>query len=97
MNQIAQFTFEELSKVIPSFIRRADAEHRSFQDYRNFNLAQQQLVRNFASAHLGELTAELAESVCLVDYDHGILPFPNLRLISSSFISKIFLEDNTEL
>ena len=69
LNQIAQFTFEELSKVIPSFIRRADAEHRSFQDYRNFNLAQQQLVRNFASAHLGELTAELAESVCLVDYD----------------------------
>ena len=69
LNQIAQFTFEELSKVIPSFIRRADAEHRSFQDYRNFNLAQQQLVRNFASAHLGDLTAELAESVCLVDYD----------------------------
>ena len=69
LNQIAQFTFEELSKVIPSFIRRADAEHRSFQDYRNFNMAEQQLVRNFASAHLGDLTAELAESVCLVDYD----------------------------
>ena len=69
LNQIAQFTFEELSKVIPSFIRRADEEHRSFQDYRNFNMSQQQLVRNFASAHLGDLTAELAESVCLVDYD----------------------------
>jgi len=46
LNQIAQFTYEELSKVIPSFVRRADAEHRYFQDYQNFAKAQQELVQN---------------------------------------------------
>ena len=69
LNQIAQFTYEELSKVIPSFVRRADAEHRYFQDYQNFAKAQQELVRNFATAHLGGMTAESAESVRLIDYD----------------------------
>ncbi|MDE0792126.1 MAG: FAD-dependent thymidylate synthase [SAR324 cluster bacterium] len=69
LNQIAQFSYEELSKVIPSFVRRAGEEHRYFQDYRNFAKAQQELLRNFASTHLGELTAESAESVRLIDYD----------------------------
>ena len=69
LNQIAKFTYEELSKVIPSFVRRADAGHRYFQDYRDFAKAQQELIRNFASTHLGELTAESAESVRLIDYD----------------------------
>jgi len=69
LNQIAQFSYEELSKVIPSFVRRAGEEHRYFQDYRNFAKAQQELLRNFASTHLGELTAESSESVRLIDYD----------------------------
>ncbi|MDP6295172.1 MAG: FAD-dependent thymidylate synthase, partial [SAR324 cluster bacterium] len=69
LNQIAQFTYEELSKVIPSFVRRADEEHRYFQDYQNFAKAQQELVRNFATTHLGGMPAESAESVRLVDYD----------------------------
>jgi thymidylate synthase ThyX len=69
LNQIAQFSYEELSKVIPSFVRRAGEEHRYFQDYRNFAMAQQELLRNFASTHLGELTAESSESVRLIDYD----------------------------
>ena len=69
LHQIAQFSYEELSKVIPSFVRRAGEEHQYFQDYRNFSKAQQELLRNFASTHLGELTAESAESVRLIDYD----------------------------
>jgi len=69
LNQIAQFSYEELSKVIPSFVRRAGEEHRYFQDYRNLAKAQQELLRNFASTHLGELTAESSESVRLIDYD----------------------------
>ena len=69
LNKIAQYSYEELSKVIPSFVRRAGEEHRYFQDYRNFAKVQQELLRNFASTHLGELTAESAESVCLIDYD----------------------------
>jgi hypothetical protein len=50
-------------------VRRADEEHRYFQDYQNFAEAQQELVRNFATTHLGGIPAESAESVRLIDYD----------------------------
>ncbi len=69
LNEIGQFSYEELTKVIPSFVRRADAEHRYFQDFRNFGQAQQELVRNFAETHLGQLKADTTVSVCLIDYD----------------------------
>ena len=69
LNEIGQLSYEELTKVIPSFVRRADAEHRYFQDFRNFGQAQQKLIRNFAETHLGQLKADTTESVCLIDYD----------------------------
>ncbi len=69
LNEIGQFSYEELTKVIPSFVRRADAEHRYFQDFRNFGQAQQELVRNFAETHLGRLKAYTTESVRLIDFD----------------------------
>ena len=69
LNEIGQFSYEELAKVIPSFVRRADAEHRYFQDFRNFGQAQQELVRNFAETHLGQLKANTTESVRLIDFD----------------------------
>lgn len=69
LNEIGQFSYEELTKVIPSFVRRADAEHRYFQDFRNFGQAQQELVRNFAETHLGQLKANTTESVRLIDFD----------------------------
>ena len=69
LNEIGQLSYEELTKVIPSFVRRADAEHRYFQDFRNFGQAQQKLIRNFAETHLRQLKADTTESVCLIDYD----------------------------
>ena len=69
LNEIGQFSYEELTKVIPSFVRRAHAEHRYFQDFRNFGQAQQELVRNFAETHLGQLKANTTESVRLIDFD----------------------------
>ena len=69
LNEIGQFAFEELAKVIPSFVRRAEAGHRHFQDFRKFGLAQQKLIRNFATKHLGQLKADSMEAVRLVDFD----------------------------
>ncbi|MBC8258322.1 MAG: FAD-dependent thymidylate synthase [SAR324 cluster bacterium] len=69
LNEIAQSAFEELTKVIPSFVRRAEAEHRHFQDFQNYNKQQQQLVRKFTEKHLGQLPADNAEAVRLIDFD----------------------------
>ena len=69
LNEIGRVAYEELAKVIPSFVRRAEAEHKHFQDFRNFSLVQQKLVRNFAAKHLGQLKAETTETVRLIDFD----------------------------
>ena len=69
LNEIGRVAYEELAKVIPSFVRRAEAEHKHFQDFRNFSLVQQELVRNFAAKHLGQLKAETTETVRLIDFD----------------------------
>jgi len=69
LNEIGQFAFEELAKVIPSFVRRAEVGHRHFQDFRNYGLAQQKLISKFAAKHLGQLKADTKESVRLVDFD----------------------------
>ena len=69
LNEIGRVAYEELAKVIPSFVRRAEAEHKHFQDFRNFSLAQQKLVGNFAAKHLGQLKAETTETVRLIDFD----------------------------
>ena len=69
LNEIGQFAFEELAKVIPSFVRRAEVGHRHFQDFRNFGLAQQKIIGKFAAKHLGQLKAAAEESVRLIDFD----------------------------
>ena len=69
LNEIGRVAYEELAKVIPSFVRRAEAEHKHFQDFMNFGLAQKELVRNFAAKHLGQLKAETTETVRLIDFD----------------------------
>ncbi len=69
LNEIGRVAYEELAKVIPSFVRRAEAEHKHFQDFRNFSLVQQKLVRNFTAKHLGQLKAETTETVRLIDFD----------------------------
>ncbi len=52
LKDLGQTSFEELSKVIPSFIRRADPEHQHFQDYQDYTLAQRELARDFAESNL---------------------------------------------
>ena len=69
LNEIGRVAYEELAKVIPSFVRRAEAEHKHFQDFSNFSQVQQKLVRNFAAKHLGQLKAETTETVRLIDFD----------------------------
>ena len=69
LNEIGQLSFEELNKVIPSFVRRADTNHRHFQDFRGFDFSQKEFVSNIADSQLGKLKPDKSELVNLIDYD----------------------------
>ena len=69
LNEIGQLSFEELNKVIPSFVRRADTNHRHFQDFRGFDFSQKEFVRKIADTQLGKLKPNKSELVNLIDYD----------------------------
>ena len=69
LNVIGQLSFEELNKVIPSFVRRADTNHRHFQDFRDFDFSQKEFVSKIADSQLGKLKPDKSELVNLIDYD----------------------------
>ena len=69
LREIGQLSFEELNKVIPSFLRRADTKHRHYQDFKSFNFSQKEFVSHIAFSQLGKLKPEQSDLVNLVDYD----------------------------
>jgi len=72
---IAQTAWEELAKVVPSFIRRAHPDHRHFQGYAEFTEAQREQTQSVA-ALLGQgnaaplsIPAGTSGEVRLVEWD----------------------------
>src|SRR5579872_5633502 len=55
MQEIGKKSHQELSKVIPSFIRRADPSHRHQQAFAQFVETMQNDIRQFASHHTREI------------------------------------------
>ncbi len=49
MQALAEVSYEELAKVIPSFVRRAESSHRHFQSQEQFHTKQQQRLQHWAS------------------------------------------------
>ena len=68
LQDVAQTTYDELSKVIPSFVRRAEGDHRHFESYKKFMESGRSTATNFAKSHLASVTAADAQPVQLVDY-----------------------------
>jgi len=67
LNEIGRSAYEELSKVIPSFVRRAEPNHRTHCSYAEFQEAMQEEIE------------EVSNHVCLEDREeHG----PYVRLVS---------------
>ena len=52
LQEIGKRSQEELAKVIPSFVRRADLSHRSHQSYAQFNEAMQSELKLISEQHL---------------------------------------------
>ena len=67
--EISRRSHQELSKIIPSFVRRADTSHRHFlahQEYRDSLMAE---TKRVSDEHLGEYQPRNGMSVKLVDFD----------------------------
>jgi thymidylate synthase ThyX len=69
MQDIGKRSYEELSKVIPSFIRRAEPTHRHFQAYSQFIETMNRGISHFAEKHTADTPPMSSAGVRLVDYD----------------------------
>ena len=71
MQEIGKRSFEELSKVVPSFIRRASANHHTHQSYAAFTEAMQQEIDHVVTPHLKNCVPTLESGVRLVSFDEN--------------------------
>lgn len=67
--EISKRAYNELSKIIPSFVRRAEPSHRHFQAFQEFRDAMDSDTREVSKQHLGEYGPSEGVSIKLVDYD----------------------------
>jgi thymidylate synthase ThyX len=69
LQDIGKRTYEELEKVIPSFIRRANPTHRTHQDYSQYQDNIQSELKLIGEQHLPQCEKSLQSGVRLVSYD----------------------------
>lgn len=69
MQEIGKNAFAELSKVIPSFIRRSEISHRHYQAFAQFTETMQNEIREFARRHAAQLEPMTKPGVRLIHYD----------------------------
>ncbi|MGB7978748.1 MAG: FAD-dependent thymidylate synthase [Chlamydiales bacterium] len=69
MQEIGKKSSQELAKVIPSFIRRADPAHRHYQSYAQFSESVQSDLRQFAASHAQHIAPMEKPGVRLIHYD----------------------------
>ena len=69
LQEIGKQSYEELSKVIPSFIKRADPGHRTHQGYAQFYETMQSELKLIAQQHLPRCERSLENGVRLCTYD----------------------------
>lgn len=69
LQDIGKRSAEELSKVIPSFIRRADPSHRTHQSYSQFFESMQTEIKLITKQHNSNCKRSFDTGVRLVSYD----------------------------
>jgi thymidylate synthase ThyX len=69
LQEIGKRSYEELAKVIPSFIRRSNPAHRSHQSFAQFYETMQSEIKLIAEQHLPHCERSLQSGVRLVSYD----------------------------
>jgi thymidylate synthase ThyX len=69
LQDIGKRSYEELAKVIPSFIRRANPSHRTHQSYAQFQETMQSELKLITEQHTPNCDRSLNSGVRLVSYD----------------------------
>ena len=69
IQEVGKKAYQELAKVIPSFIRRADPSHKHYQNYSGFTEATQGEFRQFAELHLPRVAQMTQPGVRLIHCD----------------------------
>lgn len=70
IQDIGKKSFNELSKVVPSFIRRSENTHRHFKAFQSFKEEMEREIKGLASSYTKtSLTPRSSPSVQLVEYD----------------------------
>jgi thymidylate synthase ThyX len=69
MQEIGKKAHHELSKVIPSFIRRSDPSHKHYQSFSQFLETMRTEIGRFADKHAHQMTQMFQPGVRLIDYD----------------------------
>lgn len=70
MQEIGKRTFDELTKMLPSFVRRASPCHRTHQSWSDFNEGLQTEIRMIASQYAGSPSSPMPKAGAkLIDWD----------------------------
>lgn len=69
MQEIGKKAYQELAKVIPSFIRRSEPSHRHYQGYTQFMESVQNDLRQFIDKHAKEIKPLSTPGVRLIYFD----------------------------
>jgi len=69
LQEMGKKSFEELSKVIPSFIRRGDPNHKHFQSFAQFHESMANELRLISSHHTAKVESYKEPGVRLVSSD----------------------------
>lgn len=74
LQEIGKKSHEELSKVLPSFIRRSELTHRTHQHYAEFFEAMQTEVKAVVSENIDNIPQSVEAGVRLIAYDLDAVP-----------------------
>ncbi len=69
MQEIGKTAYQELAKVVPSFIRRSDPSHKHYQAYTQFTETMQSELRQFAQENVEGLQPFSKPGVRLINYN----------------------------
>ena len=69
LQDLAKHSYEELYKVIPSFIRRADPQHKHHKTFAHFTEAMQSELKGFAEANSSAIASNDEPGVRLISHD----------------------------
>jgi thymidylate synthase ThyX len=69
MQDVGKKSYQELSKVMPSFVRRAEASHKHQRSFLQFQEQMQSELKSFAEKHASDLSEMENPGIRLMSYD----------------------------